>query len=160
MSTVAVDTTLLRDAALRAVATVDDPEIPGVSIVDLGLLETVTATADGKVAIGLIPTFSGCPALAMIATDVEAAVAALPGVEEVTVEWLRSPVWTIERVTEDARRTMATDLTLAVRVDSGPTPCPRCGSPTEERSEFGPSRCRAVHRCGSCREVIEVMRDR
>ncbi len=159
MSTMTVDNTL-RDRAVAAVATVDDPEIPGVSIVDLGLLETVTTTEDGTVAIGLIPTFSGCPALAMIAADVEAAVTLLPEVGEVTVEWLRSPVWTIERVTDDARRTMATNLTLAVRVDSGPTPCPRCDSPTVEKSEFGPSRCRAVHRCDSCLEVIEVMRDR
>ena len=159
MNTMTVDNTL-HDRAVAAVATVDDPEIPGVSIVDLGLLETVTTTADGTVAIGLIPTFSGCPALAMIAADVEAAVTLLPEVGEVTVEWLRSPVWTIERVTDDARRAMATNLTLAVRADSGPTPCPRCDSPTVEKSKFGPSRCRAVHRCDSCLEVIEVMRDR
>ncbi len=84
MSAMTVDATLT-DAALAAVATVDDPEIPGVSIVDLGLLETITTTDDGRVTIGLIPTFSGCPALAMIASDVEAAVVGVPGVEAVTV---------------------------------------------------------------------------
>ncbi|MBC8194697.1 MAG: phenylacetate-CoA oxygenase subunit PaaJ [Acidimicrobiia bacterium] len=159
MSTLTVDSPLL-ERALAAVATVDDPEIPGVSIVDLGLLETITTTDEGHISIGLIPTFSGCPALAMIASDVEAAVAALPGVEAVTVSWLTAPVWDIERVTSEARTTMATDLTVAVRIGTGPTPCPRCGSPTVEQSEFGPSRCRAVHRCESCREVVEVMRDR
>ncbi len=159
MSAMTVDATLT-NAALAAVATVDDPEIPGVSIVDLGLLETITTTDDGRVTIGLIPTFSGCPALAMIASDVEAAVVGVPGVEVVTVNWLAAPVWNIERVTNKARETMATDLTVAVRIGDGPTPCPRCGTPTVEQSEFGPSRCRAVHRCESCREVIEVMRDR
>jgi len=159
MNTTTVDNTLLR-RALAAVTTVDDPEIPGVSIVDLGLLETITATEDGRLTIGLIPTFSGCPALATIGADVKAALEVLPEVEKVTVEWLKSAIWTIERVTAKARRTMATDLTLAIKVDSGPTLCPRCGSPTVEKSEFGPSRCRAIHRCGSCFEVIEVMRDR
>ena len=70
-----------------AVASVHDPEYPDVSIADLGLVESITVSESGDVAaIGLIPTFSGCPALDMIATDVEAAVLALTEVQQCTVE--------------------------------------------------------------------------
>ncbi len=144
-----------------AVATVDDPEYPGVSIVDLGLLESIDVQPNGDVVIGLVPTFSGCPALAMIAKDVRQAVAAVDGVagpRAVDVRWLASPVWTIDRVTDDARQAIAREFTVAVRIGDGPVPCPRCGAETTEDSMFGPSRCRAVHVCRSCTEVVEVMR--
>ncbi len=150
--------TVLAETVRVAVAGVDDPEIPGVSIVDLGLLEVLSTSDDGVVEVGLIPTFSGCPALEAIAADVEEAVAAVGGVRSVSVGWLASPVWTVDRVTETARATMARELTVAIRTDGGQTPCPRCGAPTVEQSEFGPSRCRAIHRCEACREAVEVMR--
>ena len=144
-----------------AVATVDDPEYPGISIVDLGLLEAIDVQPDGDVVVGLVPTFSGCPALAMIAEDVRHAVADVDGVtgpQAVNVRWLSSPVWTVDRVTDDARRTMAREFTVALRIGRDPVPCPRCGADTTENSMFGPSRCRAVHVCQSCTEVVEVMR--
>jgi ring-1,2-phenylacetyl-CoA epoxidase subunit PaaD len=143
-----------------AVATVDDPEYPGISIVDLGLLESVDVRPDGDVVVGLVPTFSGCPALAMIADDVRAAVAAIDGVtgSRVDVRWLTGPAWTVERLTGTARRAMAEEFTVAVQIGPGPVPCPRCGNDTAEESMFGPSRCRAVHVCRSCTEVVEVMR--
>ncbi|MEL7210778.1 MAG: hypothetical protein AAGK32_21495, partial [Actinomycetota bacterium] len=108
--------------------------------------------------IGLIPTFSGCPALAVIAADVEGAVARVTSVDAVEVRWLGTPVWSIDRVSADARATMAQEFTVAVRIGNGPVPCPRCGSPTDEQSVFGPSRCRSVHRCSNCVETVEVMR--
>jgi ring-1,2-phenylacetyl-CoA epoxidase subunit PaaD len=150
----------LGDRIRAAMATVDDPEYPGISIVDLGLLESIDVRPDGDVAIGLVPTFSGCPALTMIADDVRAAVAAVDGVagSRVDVRWLTGPAWTVERLTAEARRTMATEFTVAVRIGHGPVPCPRCGGDTVEESMFGPSRCRAVHVCRSCTEVVEVMR--
>ena len=144
-----------------AVATVDDPEYPGISIVDLGLLEAIDVQPDGDVVVGLVPTFSGCPALAMIAEDVRHAIADVDGVtgpQAVNVRWLSSPVWTVDRVTENARRAMAREFTVAVRIGRDPVPCPRCGADTTENSMFGPSRCRAVHVCQSCTEVVEVMR--
>ena len=153
-----MNTDLLVDRVRAAVATVDDPEYPGISIVDLGLLESLDTTHDGHVAVGLIPTFSGCPALSMIANDVRRAVDAVDGVEGVDVRWLGAPVWGVDRVTETARATMAREFTVAVRIGRGPVACPRCGSPTHEQSMFGPSRCRAVHTCPACAEVVEVMR--
>ncbi len=153
------------DAVRAAVATVDDPEYPGISIVDLGLLESIEIRPAGPgeagdAVVGLVPTFSGCPALAMIADDGRAAVTSIDGLTSprVDVRWLTGPAWTVERLTGTARRTMAEEFTVAVRIGAGPVPCPRCGGDTAEESMFGPSRCRAVHVCRSCTEVVEVMR--
>lgn len=132
-----------------AIATVDDPEYPGISIADLGLLERI-AVQNGKAEIGLIPTFSGCPALSVIAEDVVEAVSEVEGVTSVDVTWLRSPVWSVDRVSSEAKNMLADDFTVAVQIGGAAPTCPRCGSETEERSLFGPSRCRGVHRCPSC----------
>ncbi len=144
---------------LHAISTVDDPEYPGISIVDLGLLERCEIDDDaGTVEIGLIPTFAGCPALDVIRADVRSAVEAVAGVQELTVGWLRAPVWTTDRVSERARSALANDFTVAVQVGGEIPPCPRCGWPTEDKSLFGPSRCRSVARCHRCDETIEVLR--
>ncbi|MEC9394416.1 MAG: iron-sulfur cluster assembly protein [Actinomycetota bacterium] len=141
-----------------AVATVDDPEYPGVSIVDLGLFEALLVTGDGTVEVRLVPTFSGCPALGMIADEVRTAVATVDGVQRVEVRWLGAPVWTVDRISEAGREALAREFTVAVRIGRKPVACPRCGAETCEDSLFGPSRCRAVHLCPSCTEVVEVMR--
>ena len=112
-----------------AVASVHDPEYPDVSIADLGLVESVTISESGDVAtVGLIPTFSGCPALDMIATDVRSAVLALTDVQQCTVEWLPGPVWSNERLTERARTTLADEFTVVLRRKDGGLRCPICGS--------------------------------
>ncbi|MEM8922486.1 MAG: iron-sulfur cluster assembly protein [Actinomycetota bacterium] len=162
--------TTLELAVHAAVAEVDDPEYPGISIVDLGLLESIhlsdvatdTDQTGVTATLGLVPTFSGCPALGAIADDVRAAVENVPGIGEVRVEWLITPVWTIDRVSADARRRMAEEFTVAVEIrgrSGAPSSrCPRCGAETIEQSPFGPSRCRSVHRCPQCSETVEVMR--
>ncbi len=144
-------------AVLTAVTSVDDPEYPGVSIVDLGLLEHVEVR-NGIVGIGLIPTFSGCPALAMIAADVETAVLAVDGVDEVSVSWLYSPAWSPERLSERGKDALKDKFTVAVQIGTRTPDCPLCGGPMVEQSLFGPSRCRSVHRCDACTETVEVMR--
>ena len=148
----------LTDIVAAAVAGVDDPEYPGVSIVDLGLLERVEVDMAGRARIGLIPTFSGCPALDVIATDVHEAVTAVSGVSSVEVTWLSSPTWSTNRITSRARKVLSSQFTVAVQDRNTPATCARCGNPTTEQSPFGPSRCRAVHRCNNCIEVIEVLR--
>ena len=150
-------TTVLADAVRAAIATVDDPELPGVSIVELGLLEQLSVDAGGAVAVGLIPTFSGCPALAVITERVREAVEAVAGVRRVDVMFLPAPAWTVDRISAVAREQLAAELTIAVERD-GRGECPRCGTETVEQSLFGPTRCRAVHRCPGCGEVLEVMR--
>jgi ring-1,2-phenylacetyl-CoA epoxidase subunit PaaD len=147
----------LADAVHAAIAGVDDPEMPGVSIVELGLLESIECGADGSVVVGLIPTFSGCPAQDVIAASVRRAVAAIDAVSSVHVQFLRAPAWTMDRVTARGERALAERLGIAVE-RGGVAPCPRCASPTEQRSLFGPTRCRAVHVCTGCGEVVEVMR--
>ena len=142
----------------NAVASVDDPEYPGISITDLGLVEEVTVNTSGDVSIGLVPTFSGCPALTLIAEDVRNAVSAVLGVGEVTVTWLRNPVWTVDRVSDAGKAALANDFTVAVTIGDNSPPCPLCGGATTRTSLFGPSRCRSVHRCLECNENLEVMR--
>ncbi len=147
----------LEAAVIDAVASVDDPEYPGVSIVDLGLVERVSV-AGGHAEVELVPTFSGCPALAMIEADVRDAVLAVDGIETAQVAFVRSPVWTPERITPAGQVALAERFTVAVELSTHPARCPRCGGPTVEQSPFGPTRCRAVHRCPACDEVVEVVR--
>ncbi len=136
---------------------VDDPEYPGVSVVDMGMIAGV-AVRDGQVTVDLITTFSGCPALEVISSDIVAAVAALPGVADVAVR-RSAEDWDTSRLSEQARAVMAADFTVAVAVPGRPAECPRCGAAAlVEQSPFGPARCRAVHRCGACSEVVEVLR--
>ncbi len=149
-------------AVVAAVASVDDPEYPGVSITDLGLVEDVSAveTPTGlAVTVGLVPTFAGCPALAMIAGDVRDAVAAVPGVASCDVRWLTAPVWSTERVSPAARTRLRDEFTVVLRRTDGTLRCPVCGTDeVEDRSMAGPTRCRSVAWCTSCRNVVEVMR--
>lgn len=157
----------LRDQVHAAVASVNDPEYPDVSIVDLGLLESVEIieAADGGEAatvahIGLIPTFGGCPALAMIASDVRAAVEAVARIDRCDVEWLAGPVWTTERMTGTAQRTLADDYTVVLRRKDGGLLCPVCGSDAvADQSMAGPTRCRSIAWCSGCRNAVEVMRN-
>jgi len=141
----------------RAVHSVDDPEYPGVSIVELGLLESVEVT-NRNVRVGLIPTFSGCPALETIRGDVHEAVAALDGVADVDVVFMASPVWSPARLLASARTKLADEFTVAVALPGRSVTCPLCGSATSEVSAFGPTRCRSVSKCDACGEVVEVMR--
>ncbi len=147
------------DDIRRAVAQVHDPEYPGVSIVDLGLLEAVRVDEAGHAEVDLIPTFSGCPALHMIAGDVEVAAAAVPGVAEVTVTWLTEGVWSPDRLTASARTTLAQDFTVVLRRRDGTLLCPVCGSvAVVDTSGFGPTRCRSLAWCPDCRNPVEVLR--
>jgi ring-1,2-phenylacetyl-CoA epoxidase subunit PaaD len=148
-------------AAVRAaVALVDDPEYPGVSIVDLGILEHVRATGtSGAVEIDLVPTVVACPAFRMIEEDVRRAALAVPGVATVAVNRLLGVPWTTARVTEAGRRALATSFFVAVETPSVPVRCPVCqSSAVVERSAFGGSRCRSVHWCTDCRNTVEVVR--
>jgi len=143
---------------LEAVASITDPEYPDISIADLGLVENVVVEG-GLATVGLIPTFSGCPALAMIADDVRVAVEALDEIDTCTVEWLKTPVWSTERVSLSARSTLNLDYTVTLRRKDGTLRCPSCGSDSvTDQSTAGPTRCRSVAWCPSCRNVVEVMR--
>ncbi len=149
------------DMVWAALSTVDDPEYPGLSIVDLGLVEQVETTQgpDGSgVTIGLVPTFSGCPALHMIAADVIAAVANATGLAT-RVEWLSDPVWTTARMSPLAEQRLANEFTVVLRRKDGTLRCPVCGhDAVQDQSMAGPTRCRSIAWCPDCRNPIEVFR--
>lgn len=142
---------------IDALRSVDDPEYPGVSVVDMGMIGAVEL-AGGRVAIELLTTFSGCPALDVISSEIARAVGALDGATGVEVR-RSAEAWDTSRLSEHARAVMARDFTVAVAVPGKPAECPRCGAVAlVEQSPFGPARCRAVHRCTACGEVVEVLR--
>jgi ring-1,2-phenylacetyl-CoA epoxidase subunit PaaD len=157
-ATVAAADLSVECAVRSAVAAINDPEYPDVSIVDLGLLESLHV--DGPVAhVGLIPTFSGCPALAMIADDVRRSVESLDAIDRCEVTWLDGPVWDSTRLTAPARTRLADDYTVVLRRKDGSLLCPVCGSDAVvDQSMAGPTRCRSVAWCPSCRNPVEVMR--
>ncbi len=136
---------------------VDDPEYPGVSVVDMGMIGSVELTG-GRIVVEFITTFSGCPASDVISSDIAAAVGALDGVTGVEVR-RSAEAWDTSKLSQHARTVMARDFTVAVAVPGKPAECPRCAAAElVEQSPFGPARCRAVHRCRACDEVIEMVR--
>lgn len=146
------------DDVRRAVAAVEDPEYPGITIDDLGILEDVRVEA-GRVEVDLIPTRLGCPALDLIGRDVVVAARAVPGVHDASVRWVHEPAWTPARVSATTRRRLAASFTVAVRGADGGLRCPVCGeSDVEDLSEVGPAPCRSIARCRSCRNPVEVLR--
>ena len=153
----------LRERAWQAAATVTDPEIPVLTIADLGVLRDVTVGDDGAVEVAITPTYSGCPAMNVIALEVELALgrAGLPGARVRTV---LAPAWTTDWMSEEGRRKL-----LAYGI-APPAPgggrgalfgqdavaCPRCGSAdTECLAEFGSTACKALWRCRACREPFD-----
>ena len=144
------------EAEVRAaLQSVRDPEIPVLSIVDLGVVESV-AVADGRVEIVLLPTFSGCPALGFMADAVRHKVQGLEGVTDVDVSIELDPVWTTRRIT--ARGLLALQ-SFGIASPGEPPVCPYCGShETRVASVFGPTRCRSVCYCESCHNPFEQMK--
>lgn len=146
--------------ALQAVA---DPEIPPLSILDLGIITDVRVERDG-VTVDMTPTFAGCPALDMIRENITEAVAQL-GDDRVTVNIVYDPPWTTDRITETGRRVLK-EFGLAppgrqcgggsAVPDLDRVPCPHCdATDTELESLFGPTLCRSIHYCKSCRQSFE-----
>jgi ring-1,2-phenylacetyl-CoA epoxidase subunit PaaD len=165
------DPLTLEAAVWAALAEIRDPEIPPVSITDLGIVERVVVT-DDAVEIELLPTFAGCPALDVIRADAERAGVAVAEDREVEVRFVYSPPWTSDRITPAGREALRSHgltppgeglvfLPLAslgtATID--PAPCPFCGSTdTELESAFGPTLCRSTHFCRTCRNPFEAFK--
>jgi ring-1,2-phenylacetyl-CoA epoxidase subunit PaaD len=144
-------------AAWKIAADLPDPELPVVTIADLGILRDVTEDDQGRVHVQITPTYSGCPAMETISEDlVEALTAA--GYQHVDVEFVLAPAWTTDWMTEEAKSKLAAygvappgpvSLALSVR-------CPQCGSlDTRESSRFGSTACKSLWVCRSCREPFD-----
>lgn len=154
----------LREQAWAAAAAVTDPEIPVLTIADLGVLRDVTETPDG-VEVAITPTYSGCAAMGVIAIEVELALARA-GIAG-RVRTVLSPAWTTEWMTEDGRRKLL-DYGIAPPGRGGgrralfgvdQVACPRCGSDdTAVMAEFGSTSCKALWRCQACREPFDYFK--
>lgn len=151
--------------ARAAASAVADPELPVVTIGDLGIVRGVDIDAEGCVHIVLTPTYSGCPATAVIRGDVIGALhqAGFPRVEVRTV---LAPAWTTDWITDAGRRKLAAHgIAPPSGVTNGPVNldlamrCPRCGSPeTKLVSRFGSTACQAMYRCTACLEPFDAVK--
>jgi ring-1,2-phenylacetyl-CoA epoxidase subunit PaaD len=172
-NTSAADRRPTLEAIWAALAAVPDPEIPVISVVDLGIVREVAWHGD-ELVVTLTPTYSGCPATEVIAADVAAALAKA-GVPCARIETRLAPAWTTDWIAAGAKARLASygiappgPSSGAQRIDiaglsrRGPAPqipCPRCGSiRTRELSRFGATPCKAQHRCDDCLESFDYFK--
>jgi ring-1,2-phenylacetyl-CoA epoxidase subunit PaaD len=143
---------------------VPDPEVPVLTIGDLGVLRHVTVDADGHVHVTVTPTYSGCPAMDAIRTDVVAALSDA-GFADARVHTVLSPAWTTDWMSDEGKRKLlAYGIAPPTRRTTSAGPvlvnlsvrCPRCGSgDTRELSRFGSTACKALWSCSACLEPFD-----
>jgi ring-1,2-phenylacetyl-CoA epoxidase subunit PaaD len=166
------------EVVVAALRDVKDPEIPVVSVVDLGIVQSVGISGK-EVSVAITPTFTGCPALEVMRAEIASRILEL-GATRVDVPVVLDPPWSTDRISAEGRLGMATigiappepvgpddsalpphlryrsDDALALTPTVAPVTCPWCGSTeTRRESAFGPTICRAVHYCASCRQSFE-----
>ena len=136
---------------------VPDPEIPVISLVDLGIIRDV-AWADDLLIVTVTPTYSGCPATSIINLDIETALRS-KGIDKLELKRQLSPAWTTEWLTDKGRAKL-TDYGIAPpQPAGGPEKCPRCGSAAVEKiSQFGSTPCKAHWRCTDCLEPFDYFK--
>jgi ring-1,2-phenylacetyl-CoA epoxidase subunit PaaD len=151
----------------RVLADVPDPEIPVLNVVELGIIRYVRATDDGRVTVGVSPTYTGCPATEVIAGSIRSRLEA-EGYREPTVETVLAPAWTSDWLTDSARSKLkeygiappahaVSNLKHLWREPN--VSCPRCASKqTLKISEFASTPCKALYRCSSCLEPFEYFK--
>lgn len=139
-------------------AGVVDPEIPVLSIADLGILRDASVDEEGAVTVTITPTYSGCPAMGVIEQDIRATLANA-GFDRVTVRTTFTPAWTTDWMTEDARRRLADYGIAPPGPTSGPPApvvCPQCAAAeTRLVAEFGSTACKALMVCERCGEPFD-----
>ena len=153
----------------NALEEVKDPEIPVVSVVEMGIVRTVElGDNDNSVTVSMTPTFSGCPALRVMHDDIEAKLREI-GFEEVRVRTVLSPPWSTDWISEEAKAKLH-EFGIAppapnseddglIQLEASPAACPRCGSfDTSTKNTFGPTLCKSIHVCNQCREPFEAFK--
>lgn len=156
----------------EVLSTVVDPEIPVLTIEDLGILRDVVEHPDGTVEVVITPTYSGCPAMGVISDDIRNALGAA-GFHDVRVTTVLSPAWTTDWMAEEGRRKL-TEFGITPPTGSAPAgpvmislrrrppdavvPCPRCGAPGRESSRFGSTACKAAYICTGCSEPFDYFK--
>ena len=166
-------TTLLDARRARHIAAqVPDPELPMLTLADLGVLRDVELTEDGTVVASLTPTYSGCPAMAEMRADVAARLRAA-GYPRVEIRTVLDPPWTSDWITQAGRAKLAEHgiappgpaprggpVALVLSPTRHAVACPRCGSAdTEETSRFAATSCKALWRCRACKEPFEYVKE-
>lgn len=163
-----VTMTALEEELSRIAGAVLDPELPVLTLAELGVLRGVHVTGPGRVEVALTPTYTGCPAVETMSSDIERALHE-HGVPEVSVVTVLAPAWSTDDISEEGRRKLAEfgvapprpqgpaggpiPLTLAIR-------CPNCGSTeTELLSRFSSTACKALRRCTACREPFDHFKE-
>ncbi len=154
---------------MKLLNAVCDPEIPVLTLQDLGVLRNVSVR-DGEVEVTITPTYSGCPAMSAMCQDIEDTLAAA-GYEQVTVSQSLSPTWTTDFMSDAGRNKLRTygiappvlrRTSHAADDDSGQIQgieCPQCDSNQVELiSEFGSTACKALYRCKDCREPFDYFK--
>lgn len=156
---------LSRERMLDVLNEVMDPEVPVISVVELGIVRDVAVEAD-RVRVTVTPTYSGCPAMKVIEDDIRSALVAA-GAAAVDVRTVYSPAWTTDWIGAEAREKLrgfgiappgaapSSDLVSLARRQA-PVACPYCGSTrTRLQSEFGSTACKAIHVCDDCRQPFD-----
>ncbi|GAB3791417.1 1,2-phenylacetyl-CoA epoxidase subunit PaaD [Nocardioides ungokensis] len=168
-----LDREALRERAYAVARTVTDPEMPMLTLEDLGVLREVDVAGEGEVVVAITPTYSGCPAMATMRDDLVHRLTDA-GFDEVRVKVELSPAWSSDWITERGRQALAEAGLSApgpaprhdgpIALDLLPTrrslTCPRCGSAAVElTSEFGATACKALYRCTDCLEPFEHVKE-
>ncbi len=156
-----------RDELFAILETVKDPEVPVLSVVELGIVRDVAVDASGAVVVRVTPTYSGCPAMREIESDIRHALEA-SGVARVAIETVYAPAWTTDWMTPAARAKLeaygiappsavaAVDELVPLTRRVAAIRCPYCASMrTERQSEFGTTACKAIWVCRDCRQPFE-----
>ncbi len=145
---------------------VKDPEIPVISIRELGVLRDVKVEGD-RVEVTITPTYSGCPAMDVMQQDVEQVLRAA-GIERFNVKQVLSPAWSTDWISESGRKSLLeygiappphTSDIRALKGDAPVTACPQCGSTdTVLVSQFGSTPCKALYKCNACQEPFDLFK--
>lgn len=148
----------MNEQVWQVLRSVMDPEIPVLSVLDLGVVRYVRADGE-SLRVGITPTYSGCPATEVIQRSVREALAR-EGLGNVVVETVLSPPWTSEWLSDEGRRKLeAFGIAAPSARAASKIACPRCGSHEVERvSEFGSTPCKAHYRCRDCLEPFDVFK--
>lgn len=156
---------LSRERVLEVLNEVMDPEVPVISVVELGIVRDVAVAGD-RVNVTVTPTYSGCPAMKVIEDDIRSALLAA-GARSVAVDTTYSPAWTTDWIGAEAKEKLrAYGIAPPGPAESGElitltrrqaaVACPFCGSTsTRLQSEFGSTACKAIHVCDECRQPFD-----
>jgi ring-1,2-phenylacetyl-CoA epoxidase subunit PaaD len=163
MKTMQDTASLIEQQVWERLQEVKDPEMTAASLIEMGMVHKVEVS-DGVAYVELIPTFVGCPALIIMEMDVREEVLKIESIKQVNVKFVKSPIWSTDRITVEGQRKLK-----GIGVSSPPkkikqsgfwdVTCPYCGSHhTQLKNLFGPTACRSLFYCPTCKNPFEAMK--